>query len=94
MSRARIVLVVGAVAAAAASAVVGSVFGLRVLLSRQAAVARRRIGKPLGESAPRSDRVWRWQVPRGADERLSWGGWTGRGPGGGGRGGAPGAAPV
>lgn len=61
MSRARIVLVVGAVAAA--SAVVGSVFGLRVLLSRQAAVARRRIGKPLGESAPRSDRVWRAQLP-------------------------------
>ncbi|HWI32560.1 MAG TPA: SGNH/GDSL hydrolase family protein [Microbacterium sp.] len=33
--------------------------GARALLRRQAAVARRRIGKPLGELAPDADRVWR-----------------------------------
>jgi lysophospholipase L1-like esterase len=32
---------------------------VREVLRRQAAVARRRIGKPLGELAPDSDRVWR-----------------------------------
>ncbi|MFG6476227.1 SGNH/GDSL hydrolase family protein [Microbacterium sp. P06] len=32
---------------------------LREMLRRQAAVARRRIGKPLGELAPNADRVWR-----------------------------------
>ncbi|MEQ6900216.1 SGNH/GDSL hydrolase family protein [Nocardioides sp. YIM 152588] len=33
--------------------------GARVLLTRQAAIARRAIGKPLGELAPRADRVWK-----------------------------------
>ena len=33
--------------------------GLRTLISRQAAIARRRIGKPLGEQALDADRVWR-----------------------------------
>lgn len=33
--------------------------GIRVGLSRQAALARRRIGKPLGETPPVADRVWR-----------------------------------
>ncbi|WP_353115610.1 SGNH/GDSL hydrolase family protein [Microbacterium sp.] len=32
---------------------------VRTGLSRQAAIARRRIGKPLGEDAPGADRVWR-----------------------------------
>lgn len=63
MSRARIVLMIGAGAAATASVVVGSALGVRKLLAQQAAVARRRIGKPLGELAPRSDRVWRRKLP-------------------------------
>ena len=33
--------------------------GGRAMLSRQAAIARRRIGKPLGEEALDADRVWR-----------------------------------
>lgn len=33
--------------------------GLRALVTRQAAIARRRIGKPLGEQALDADRVWR-----------------------------------
>ena len=37
---------------------VGAV-GARTLLVRQAAIARRRIGKPLGEDAMDADRVWR-----------------------------------
>lgn len=45
-----------AVAAAVASAVV---LGGRSLLSRQAAIARRRIGKPLGEVSLNADRVWK-----------------------------------
>ncbi len=44
-------LAVGAVLVATASA--------RLILTRQAAVARRRIGKPLGEVAVDADRVWR-----------------------------------
>ena len=60
MSRTRVVLMIGAGTAAAA---MGLVWGARMLLTRQAAVARRRIGKPLGELAPRSDRVWRRQLP-------------------------------
>nr|WP_308116180.1 SGNH/GDSL hydrolase family protein [Microbacterium sp. OVT16B] len=36
-----------------------SVFGIRLLLTRQAAIARRRIGKPLGEESLDADRVWR-----------------------------------
>ncbi|OAN33702.1 GDSL family lipase [Microbacterium sp. H83] len=43
----------GAVAAAAV------VIGVRVVLTRQAAIARRRIGKPLGEQSIDADRVWR-----------------------------------
>lgn len=35
----------------------------RVVLQRQAAQARRLIGKPLGESAPQADRVWRASQP-------------------------------
>lgn len=38
---------------------VAVVVGMRVLLSRQAAIARRRIGKPLGEDSLDADRVWR-----------------------------------
>ncbi|MDT3317496.1 SGNH/GDSL hydrolase family protein [Microbacterium sp. KSW4-11] len=48
------------VAVAAALVVVGAVvLGTRVALARQAAIARRRIGKPLGDAAPTADRVWR-----------------------------------
>lgn len=35
------------------------VLGIRIGLARQAAIARRRIGKPLGETPPSADRVWR-----------------------------------
>ena len=59
MSRSRIALTVGAALALAAAVSFGVAVGARMLLTRQAAVARRRIGKPLGELAPRSDRVWR-----------------------------------
>ncbi|WP_243073557.1 SGNH/GDSL hydrolase family protein [Microbacterium sp. SS28] len=44
----------GTVAGAGAAAL-----GAHALLSRQAAVARRRIGKPLGEDALDADRLWR-----------------------------------
>lgn len=44
---------------ATAGLVVGAGVGLRVLLARQAAHARRLIGKPLGELAPVSDRVYK-----------------------------------
>ena len=33
--------------------------GARVLLGRQAAIARQAIGKPLGESAPDADKLWK-----------------------------------
>lgn len=33
--------------------------GVRLVLAQQAAVARRRIGKPLGEESPHADRIWR-----------------------------------
>ncbi|KTS55323.1 GDSL family lipase [Microbacterium testaceum] len=47
-------------AAASVVALAGAgAVGLRTLLIRQAAVARRRIGKPLGEQALDADRVWR-----------------------------------
>lgn len=49
-------------ALAAASSVVGAgvaTWAAREILRRQAAEARRRIGKPLGEDAPDADRVWR-----------------------------------
>lgn len=38
---------------------VASLLAARVVLHRQAAIARRRIGKPLGEDALDADRVWR-----------------------------------
>ncbi len=47
-----------AAAGVAASALGGS-YGARELLHRQAATARRLIGKPLGESPPDADRVWK-----------------------------------
>lgn len=56
MSRTRVALL------SAAGSVVGAgaiVLGVRALLHRQAAIARRRIGKPLGEQALDADRVWR-----------------------------------
>ncbi|WP_344001210.1 SGNH/GDSL hydrolase family protein [Microbacterium paludicola] len=48
--------IIGASAVGGAGAVV---FGGRALLHRQAAIARRRIGKPLGEQAIDADRIWR-----------------------------------
>ena len=54
MGRKRIPVVAGAAVMA-----VGFVVGGRMLLTRQAAIARRRIGKPLGESSLDADRVWR-----------------------------------
>lgn len=48
------------VATVSSVALAGAAFvGLRTLLVRQAAIARRRIGKPLGEDALDADRVWR-----------------------------------
>lgn len=44
---------------AAGGAVAAAVFGMRMLLKRQAAIARRRIGKPLGEESINADRVWK-----------------------------------
>lgn len=52
MGRIRILVIIGV--GVAASAV-----GARTLLSHQAALARRRIGKPLGEDSLDADRVWR-----------------------------------
>ncbi|MFK4852770.1 SGNH/GDSL hydrolase family protein [Microbacterium sp. ZW T6_19] len=52
MRRLRPLLAVGLLLAA-------SVVGIRLLLSRQAAIARRRIGKPLGEESVDADRLWR-----------------------------------
>ncbi|MBO9626152.1 MAG: dihydrofolate reductase, partial [Microbacterium sp.] len=52
MSRTRLLVATGLGVAA-------SVVGIRLLLSRQAAIARRRIGKPLGEDSLDADRVWR-----------------------------------
>jgi lysophospholipase L1-like esterase len=56
MSRTSVAVGTAAVALAGAGA---AVLGGRALLHRQAAIARRRIGKPLGEQAPDADRVWR-----------------------------------
>jgi lysophospholipase L1-like esterase len=51
---------VAALTAASSFAGVGvALLGAREMLRRQAAVARRRIGKPLGETPPDADRVWR-----------------------------------
>lgn len=52
MSRIRIPVLVGL-------AVAATLAGLRLVLVQQAALARRRIGKPLGEESPDADRVWR-----------------------------------
>ncbi len=49
-----VALAVGSVALASVTA-----GGARELLRRQAALARRAIGKPLGEEAPDADRVWK-----------------------------------
>ena len=56
MSRAGTGVVVGMTAA---GAVVSSMVVVRIALARQAAYARRGIGKPLGEDALEADRVWR-----------------------------------
>ena len=48
-------LAVAGTAFVGASALVGA----RELLRRQAAIARRVIGKPLGEDAPHADRIWK-----------------------------------
>ncbi|MDQ1137154.1 lysophospholipase L1-like esterase [Microbacterium sp. SORGH_AS 1204] len=46
--------------AASALALLGAgAMGLRAVITRQAEIARRRIGKPLGEQALDADRVWR-----------------------------------
>lgn len=45
--------------AAIGAASVSAVVGIRFVLRRQAAIARRRIGKPLGEQSIDADRVWR-----------------------------------
>lgn len=58
-SRRRGILIVAGATAAAGSIAAAS----RVLLGRQAAIARRRIGKPLGETALDADRVWRPKLP-------------------------------
>lgn len=54
MSRPHLIAAAGVGVGAAALVV-----GIRAVLSRQAAVARRRIGKPLGEQSLDADRVWR-----------------------------------
>lgn len=54
MPRVRTDLVVAAAVGVAA-------LGVRMLLTRQAAIARRRIGKPLGEESLNADRVWKKQ---------------------------------
>lgn len=46
-------------AGVAAGAAALSTYGVRELLRRQAAAARRVIGKPLGEDAPNADRIWK-----------------------------------
>jgi lysophospholipase L1-like esterase len=48
-----------AVIVAIATMIVGTGAAARIVLGRQAAQARRLIGKPLGEDAPRSDRVYK-----------------------------------
>ena len=51
-------------ATAMSAAVLGATaLGIRFGLARQAAIARRRIGKPLGEDALAVDRVWRPRLP-------------------------------
>lgn len=43
----------------ATGALVGFTFASRALLKQQAAIARNRIGHPLGDTSPNADRVWR-----------------------------------
>lgn len=50
--RIRLLVLVGLMAATA-------LVGIRLVLNRQAALARKRIGKPLGEESLDADRVWR-----------------------------------
>ena len=57
MSRVRIPVVVPPVLVGVA--LVALLVGLRLVLRQQAALARRRIGKPLGEEALDADRLWR-----------------------------------
>lgn len=47
------------VAASAVALLGAGAVGVRTLIARQATLARRRIGKPLGEQALDADRVWR-----------------------------------
>jgi lysophospholipase L1-like esterase len=56
MGRTRTALIAAGAALAGASVTAG---GMRELLRRQADIARRRIGKPLGEDALDADRTWR-----------------------------------
>ncbi len=55
MSRIRLLTAIGAGAVVSAA-------GIRAVLRRQAAIARRRIGKPLGEESLDADRVWRREL--------------------------------
>ena len=50
---------VGVVVGASGALAGLAAYGARTLLTRQAALARQRIGKPLGEEAPMADRVWK-----------------------------------
>lgn len=50
-------------AAVLVAVIVTAAFGIRLGLTRQAAIARRRIGKPLGEDALDAERVWRRTLP-------------------------------
>ncbi|MDE0545794.1 SGNH/GDSL hydrolase family protein [Microbacterium sp. C7(2022)] len=52
-----------AVTAGTAAVLVVASFVARAVLQQQAAIARRRIGKPLGEDALDADRVWRRSLP-------------------------------
>lgn len=58
MSRSSLVAAAG-VGLGLGVATVSLAAGIRAVLTRQAAVARRRIGKPLGEESLDADRVWR-----------------------------------
>ncbi|GAA2930624.1 SGNH/GDSL hydrolase family protein [Microbacterium luteolum] len=56
MSRIRVLVFRGLVTGLSVAAVLA---GIRLVLTRQAALARERIGKPLGEESLDADRVWR-----------------------------------
>lgn len=62
-----------AVVAGVGGAVIGGLVAVRVLLTRQAALARRRIGKPLGEQAIDADRLWRRRLDGAPIELLLFG---------------------